>query len=409
MQSKKRKQKWYRSEQTRRILQLAGVLFLVVVFVIPVIAPTFGTQTTPPESTATLDPLSLPFPTVPPNGFPVVISEAYFHPTGLFSLPKLEGWDKPPATGTDQPEEVRVPATANDLRRAGVTFTSSSTGSVIHAFVEQDPLTELGNVQAFDKLYTTENLNSAWTKYTSWRELERHVEGDLFVINFELRYNEQTYLGRQISRLDHTWNVVLRLVTPNNDPQLMEDLQRVLVAGFQFYPRAATVPINWATIADSGYMIRYPPDWRQLDGSPNHPYTISGKLGQATFTLLTHSFDGQVKTEADVRAWVQTTAPNAKVLTVQAESVQSAPGFSVSYTYADADGKRYSVVAMLLNSAKNTVAVASLQTDGERDLLKAGSAPAELDQIRGTFFLPPLNFTVPPPAPTPTPTPTPAG
>jgi hypothetical protein len=385
------------------------VLFMELVFIIPVIAPTLGTQTVVEATiTPTLDPLAMPFPTVPPGGFPVVISQAYFHSTGLFSLPKLEGWDKSAGTGADQPEEVRVPVTSSDVRRAGVTFSGGTTGSVIHAFVEQDPLTELGNAQAFDKLYTEKNLDSAWTKYTSWKELERHVEGDTFVINFELRFNEQTYLGRQISRLDHTWNVVLRLVTPNNDAQLMDDLQRVLVAGFQFYPLAATVPINWATIADSGYMIRYPPDWKQLDGSPNQPYTVSGKLGLDTITLVTRSVEGQIKTEADARAWVQTTAPNAKIQTVQAENIQGASGFSVSYTSADADGKRYSVVAVLLNNGEKAVAVASLQTDGERDLLKDASAPAELATIRSTFFLPPLSFTVPPPTPTPALTPTPS-
>ncbi|MEP7286271.1 MAG: hypothetical protein ABI947_10940 [Chloroflexota bacterium] len=337
------------------------------------------------------------FPDVPSGGTPVISDYTFFQSSGVFSLPHLEGWDLATPTG----EETTG-------TRAGATFINGKTLSVVHAFVEKDPARKENTVPDLDKYYTKENLDGAWSNFTGgWKELNRRVDGNLFVINFELYLDNNTYLGRQVSQINGDWLVVLRLVAPNNNPQLLDTLQNTVLPKYQFWPQVLTAPITWQAIADyvSGYVIKFPPDWKHVDGSVGHPFTVSGTLGGSSVTLTTSSQPGKsVKTEDDVRAFVKTTWPNATVQTVQAVTSGETTGFAVSYSAPDADGNPQSAVAQLLNGS-STLYIANLQSTakGQNFLDTANTAlPMEVTQIRNSFLLIPTNQLIPTLIPTAT-------
>lgn len=360
------------------------MLLFVAIFVIA------GLPITPDQTVMTpfptTDPLALPLPTVPPGGTPVIVTGTYFHPSGVFSLPEIEGWNLP----VTDPEELIVPSDFQPVSRAGVTLINSLAASVIHVFAERNPNVTFDSVEALNTFYDEASLAEAWVRYTGgWRELSRGVEDDTFVISFELQFEQQTYLGRQISRLDGDWLTVMRLVVPGNNLLLLDRLQSTLTAGFRIWPEALVAPLDWRTLADSGYAIRYPPDWRQTDGGRGRPYTLSGTLNGETFRLTTRAVAASaVTSEDEARAWVRANVARPTIQTVAPITRGETTGFEVSYLDADADGNRRSALVILLNGAEGTLYAATfLGTMGGRDLLAEDSAPEALATMRESFFV----------------------
>jgi hypothetical protein len=372
-----------------------------------------GQTLTPTISSGSVVP-TVQFPEVPPGGTTVISDYTYFHPSGLISLPHLEGWNIDEATGN----EVFEPTESTKLTRVGSTFINGVAFSVVHAFAERDPDRKVSSVQDMDGFYTKTNLDGAWSNFTGgWTELNRRAEGDSFIINFQLNLDNNAYLGRQISRLSGEWMMVTRLVSPSNNPQLLDSLQNAVWSKYQLWPQVLSVPLKWGSIVDPvlGYIVKFPPEWKQADGSPGNPYTIEGKLGTLTITMSTRAVVGKTaKTEDEAKAYVSATWPNAGVQSVKAATVNDSSGFAVSYIAVDADGNKRSAVALLLNGNNSTLYTLNLQTSArDQDLLDpANSAiPVELTQIRNTFFIVPSDKLVPTLTPTattipPTPLPT---
>jgi hypothetical protein len=406
-------------KQRNALLYRVGALILIFVFVFAGVLTANNTTTV--TATPTVDRLQPPtivFPTVPPGGTSVVADYTYFHSSGLMSLPHLVGWD-PAAQGSDQGPEQRVEPVgtpgapgSSQSTLVGVTFINSAALSVVHAFSEKDPARKATTLQQLDQYYDKANLDQAWSNFKGgWTELNRRTEGDLFIINFELRLDQNTYLGRQISRFNQDWLMVLRLVTPNNNPALLDQLQNAILPTYHIWPQTLSTPLSWSAIADyaAGYLIKYPPDWRKVDGSIGRPFTVSGTLGPDTITLVTHSEPGKtIKTEDDARNWIKTSLPNAAIQTVKAETRGDTTGFSVSYTIPDADGNQQSAVVTLLNGAKETLCIANLQSSARGQNLLDESNKAispDLARVRGSFMTLPLDQLVPTPIPTATPAP----
>ena len=404
-----------RQQQLWRIVTLA----LVVVFVMGgvVLSPGIGNQSgalTPGTPTI---PAAV-FPDVPPGGTPITADYTYFHSSGLFSLPHLVGWDPAPS-GEGQGAETRIepvgtPGTpgSSQVSLAGVTFINGQALSVVHAYVEKDPARAAQSFDQMSQYYTPDILRGAWSNFTGgWKELNRHAEGDALVINFELYLDNSTYLARQISRFDQGWLMILRLVVPNNNPLLLDQLQQAVMPGYRLWPQALTTPLSWNAITDyaAGYMIRYPPDWRVVDGSPNRPYTVAGMLGPDAITLTTRAEPGKaVKTEDEARAWIKANWPNATVQTVKAETRADVSGFSVSYISPDADGNKRCAVVVLLNGANGTLYIANEQSSArDQNLLDETNQAIspDLARVRGTFTVIPVNQLVPTLTPSPTPIP----
>jgi hypothetical protein len=394
-------------------LKRIGALLLIVVFVMAGVI-SITPQNTAQNFTPTEPPIGgVVFPTVPPGGVLIVADYTYFHSSGLISLPYIHDWDFAPQSAEQGPEQrvepVGTPGTPGSTQStlAGVTFINSKTLSVIHAYAERDPSRNTTNAETLNSYFNNEILNQAWVNFKSgWSELNRKTENDTVIINFELRLDDNVYLAR----MEQDWMMVLRLVVPNNNPLLLDQLQTAVWPQYRLWPQSLNSPISWTSVVDYalGYIVKYPPDWRKLDGVPGQPFTVSGVLGADTFTLITRAEPGKaVKTEDEARAYVKANWPNSTAQTVKTETHGDTSGFAVSYINPDSDGNQRSAVVTLLNGANGTLYVANLQSSGRgQDLLVDTQAPPDLARIRSSFFVVPTQNLLPTAIPTITPTPT---
>lgn len=395
-----------------RFFTLIGVAFIIAILVLSALQ--IGT-TTGVQVTLTVDAAAArAFPTIPPGGTSVTILHTYFHPTGLISLPLLSGWDLPPDGG----ENTIEASTGSTMTRVEATFSNPTAASVVHVFAEQDPNRKAKALADLNSYYAKDVLQAAWDKYTGgWHELSRKTVGDSYVIDFELKVDfdkpnagVDVYLGRQITRFSQDWMLTLRLVVPNNNPQLLDQLQNTIMPHYQLWPQVLTVPLSWASIIDytDGYIVRYPPSWGKSDGGPGRPFKISGQLaGANTYTLTTRSIPNQaVKTEDDAKTWVIANLPNATVQRDKTEKSGDNTGFSVSYNNPDADGNQHSGVVTLLNGTNGKLYTATVQSSaGGIDFLDDTNTtlPPEIALIRRSFFLLPSDQLMSTATPTQTP------
>lgn len=385
MQSKKRKLRWHQTGLARGL----GVGILILLLALPAALPNMLTPSSIILTSTPIDDLARPLPVVPAGGTPILPTGTYFHRTGIFSLPKLQDWELPAQT----PEELVSPVGNSTRMRAGTMFSNSNAASVIHAFVETDSQVKFASLDDLDLYYTPEILNGAWAHYSSWRETGRQRQNDQFVINFELKFEESTYLGRQISRLqqigEQTWLMVMRLVVPSNNPELLERLQFILLPQYRMWTESLSTPLEWNTISTSGYLIRYPLDWRRADGSVGRPYTLQGKMGAQSVTLVTMGQPGTLLTgEESARVWVTQNIARSEIKTIQTVNRTNAfgEGYFISYTSSDADGNARSGAVMLLNGADGAVYSANLQIAGStRDLLAESGISADIQEIFESF------------------------
>jgi hypothetical protein len=278
----------------------------------------------------------------------------------------------------------------------------------VHVFVENDPSRKLATMDDLDKYYTKDILDGAWKNFTGgYKELNRSHE-EIFIINFELYLDNDTYLGRQVTKIEGDWLLTLRLVVPNNNSALLDTLQSMVIPRYHVWTQATIVPLSWASIADSaaGYIIKYPPDWKRAGGSPGSPYTVVGTLGSNNVFLETQAIPNKsVKTDADARAWVMASWPKATIQTVSPATSGQTTGFAISYANVDTDGNQASAVVTLLNGANGTLYVANLQSSarGQDFLAPANSSiPIELTEIRNTFMILPSDQLVATAIPSPT-------
>lgn len=371
-----------RHSTAERILRIAGVVFFIAMLALAGLSPILtDPNTVPVAPTPATNAL---FPEVPAGGVPITLVGTYVHPSGLFTLPEISGWARP----GDEPEETVTPLGENFLTRAGATYINNDWASVAHAFVEDDPTNKMQSPRDLQAYYDNGRLGEAWVKYTGgWKELSRRIEGDALIIDTEMYYEQQTYLGRQISRLQGRWLMVLRLVAPNNNPGLLNALQSAYLPGFKLWETARSVPLNWKTLADftAGYMVRYPTDWKQADGTPGKPYTLTGDFSGANYTLITQSRPVAPLTSIDeAKAWVMANIPKAAIQGAVSEDRGGVTAFSVSYTLADADGNRRSTLITLIAGAERLYSI-TLSTAGGRDLLAQDALPGELMLLRRTL------------------------
>ncbi len=400
-------------------LRIVGLLLVIGAMLGGIFVSTIGNQSvalTPTDSGSPTAP-GVIFPAVPSGGTQLIPDYTYFHPSGFTSLPHFVGWDLPTQgsvdAGSNQPtvgEEVSLPSGNVQITRVGSTFINGLVLGVIHAFAEKDPNRKTPTVQDLDGFYTKANLDAAWSNFKGgWKELNRGVQGNLFVINFELYLDTDTYLGRQVSQLNGDWLMAVRLVVPNNNPQLLDTLQNAVIPKFKLWNQALSTPLNWRSIADTtlGYVVKFPPDWTLLGGTRGTPYTVTATLGADTYTLVTHAEPKQAtSTEAEARAYMKTAWPNSTVQTVKAVTINDTPGFAISYQNPDTDGNLHSALATLLNGKNGTLYVIDFQSSlRKKDLLDESdkTIPVELSQVRNSFFTVPADALVPTLTPTVTP------
>jgi hypothetical protein len=412
-----------RKQRTANIARGITVL-IIVVFVMGALVSTNPGALTTANITAVPTTPSIPtvvFPTVAPEGNKVAADYTYFQSSGLISLPHVAGWDLASGGGENAEEKIEAAPTVENatalpntqISRVGVTFINGQLLSVIHAFAEKDPDRKVASVQDLGAYYDAKNLQAAWLNFKGgFKELNRTTSGDMYIINFELYLENNTYLGRQISRLNGDWLMVLRLVAPNNNPQLLDQLQEVVATRFDLWPQALQAPLTWSSVADpaEGYVVKYPPDWQQFAGTPGQSYTVNGTLPTGTVTLNTQvKHNESVKSEDEAKAWLKTNIPNGVLQTVESQMYGENPAFVVSYFDPDPDGNQRSAVVALINGV-NKLYVVNLRSSarGQNLLDETNTAvPREFSQILNGIFLVPTDRLVPTIAPTMTPTPLP--
>lgn len=383
----------------RASMILGGVMIVALLF--GAIAPLLTANITQPVATVT----SAPTVTLPPvvTDFSTIsFTEDYLHPSGLFAIPQPTGWT--PGQQTSNPDVVDV------------TFNNSNLLSVIQTSV-QVLTAPISGLDELDAIYTTANLNQSWSQYRrypetgqNYRETARIREGDRLVIDFELQNTrQQIFVARQISWWDNEWIYNIRVVTPDNQIELLKYLVDNLVAGFKPNRVFAGLPADWAAYFDpvNQVAIRFPSNWSVTDSAPGRPASLDSSTG--ALRLQSQAISAALD-EAGAESWVTSNVTGATVSSVAPVTRGEASGFSVAYTYKDLDGNSNSGLALLLNGSENVLYSANLRLFAANVDLNTDTAQVEYveaNNILKSFHIL-SGLQVPVPTPTPTFTPPPA-
>ncbi|MEP6984204.1 MAG: hypothetical protein ABI970_01300 [Chloroflexota bacterium] len=320
----------------------------------------------------------------------------YLHPSGLFSVADPTGWI--PGQQTTKPDGVEI------------TMNNGALLSVIQTSVQVESA-PVPNLDAIDSLYTSSALNSSWSNYArytdtglNYREQSRTREDNKVVIDFELKNNNgQVFVARQVAWADTDWIYSIRVVTPDNQINLLKFLMDNLVTSFKPNRIFAGTPADWGSYFDpsNNLIIRFPSTWRITDSAPGRPTSIDGSTG--SLRIQSQSVSAPLD-EAAARNWVSANVPGATVTSAKETKRGDLSGFMVAYTYTDADGNQNSGLALLLNGASNTLYSANLrifEANVDLNVDTAQVAHADLMKILSSFqFL--TGIKVPLPTPTPT-------
>lgn len=388
----------------RASMILGGVMIAALLF--SAIAPLFTQNAVAELTPQPTDAPTATLPAVVTDFSGITFDQDYLHPSGLFSIAQPSGWT--PGQQTTKPDGVEITMNNGDLL------------SVIQVATQINPA-PIADVDALDGLYTTATLNGSWSNYRrdpqtnlNYRETARVREGDKLTIDFELQNNrQQTFVARQVAWWDTEWVYSIRVVTPNNQIELLKYLMDNLTTRFKPNRVFAGTPADWNAYFDptNSAIIRFPAAWTLTDSAPGRPASINSANG--VLRVQSQAVSAAVD-EAAARSWVTSNVPNASVTSVNPVARGDAAGFSVAYTYTDSDSNPNSGLALLLNGAENTLYSANLRLfEANVDLNNdaAQVAHAEIMQILNSFQLlsgvnVPLptataTFTLPPPSATP--------
>src|SRR5258708_12998219 len=176
----------------------------------------------------------------------------------MFSIPRLIGWEPRPAD-----DLVRVPTLSTDLSSIHVDFTNDSVLSTIKVALEKPASVRVGTLQDLGKYLNNQYLQANFRPYErGWEETGRSIYASQVVVNVKLHGTRSSvnydYVGRQLSRLDHGWIILLQLTAPANNPQLLDRMQQLLWPALTFYPLKAALPFPWPTPPHPppAYMLR---------------------------------------------------------------------------------------------------------------------------------------------------------
>ncbi|MBZ0279329.1 MAG: hypothetical protein K8L97_01230 [Anaerolineae bacterium] len=383
-------------QSAKRATIILGIVMIVAI-ASSAILPLFTQDVTD----ATPVPTTIPVPTFGPSitDFSGIrFDNDYLHASGLFSVANPTGWT--PGTET------------SNTTGAEITMNNTDILSVIQISL-QVSAAPIQSMDELDAIYTSSALNQSWSNYRrdaqtglNYRETARTRDGNNLTMDFELKnQREQIFVARQIAWYDTDWVYSVRVVTPENQIELLKYLVDNLKASYHANRIFAGTPIDWQAYFDqtNNFIIRYPTSWIVTDSAPGRPASIDGNTG----SLRVEAQPGVViGDEAAARAWVEATRTGVTILSVQPATRGTLNGFSVAYTYNDVDGNPNSGLALLLNGTDNAVHVANLRLFKANVDLNVDTAQVEnfeAYQILQTFNQL-EGVTVPLPTPTPTPT-----
>lgn len=322
------------NNQARRASIILGG-FMAVVLIAGTILPLLGNNTT---TTDTVEPTTAPTATLPPpitDFTNITFDRSFLHPSGLFAVQQPPGWS------ASQPSQ-------NDVQ-AQVNFINGDALSVIDVYVEKAGAAV--TTEALDGRFTREVLDASWANFSNWRETNRRTEGDRLLIDFVVTLQGQDYVARQIVTTDGEWIYVTRVLAPNNATALITYLLENLPNGFTPFKVFNDTPFSWGSSYDPTFqhIIRYPAEWEVTDSAPGRLTNIAS--GNGVSLRVEGYANTAIPDAAAAESWVTSRRPNATILSTQPTERDGVSGFSVAYTFANADGEAQSGLAVLLNGA----------------------------------------------------------
>lgn len=386
------------NQGTKRLTVIVGVIMIIAMgssVILPILNPRNRTDTQPTEAPTAIPTATIP---APPADLSVITFDSdIVHPTGLFSIAQPSGWLPlaPVTTGT----------TANPAAPE-INLNNAERISVINAVLQ--PAGDISTLDQVDAYYSPDVLRTSWSAYNSWRELTRRQEADKLVIDFELTSRrDQTLIARQESWVQDGWLYRLRVVTPENAPEMLKYLMDNLDDSIQVNPVLAGVPADWSGYFESGsrMAIRFPSNWTLTDSATGRLATFSG--GSGVILRLEAQPNTSVTDEAAARAWAARARSGAEAVSVQPVTRDGLSGFGAAYRFSDADGNPQSGYAVLLNGTDGTLYTANVrfdQADVDLNTPADRAAAGDLAAVMDTFtVLENVQILLPTPTPSPTP------
>ncbi len=370
---------------------LVFTILMVTILVVGTVANFIGNDTADPSTAntdnnnpATPRPTPLVFPTVEPEGATLTLKQPTVNSSGLFQISVPEGWDI-----TTNSYDFNLPG-------ARSAFLNSNRLSVVDAHL----LTGVNypSHQALsDEYFTSGYFLTAWGSYDGFTETGRTV-GEAVTIDFELGLDDKVFLARQIAWMDLDWVRLVRVVVPDNNPALLEQLINLVVPTFISYNDQRRTSPTWVAFADNdaNFAIRHP-NWTLV--SAGTVPILEAPLTDASMVLRTET-ETPLSSLDEAETYVQEALrPDADVLSSLVITRDYGNGYMVSFADRDNEGNPISGLAVMLNDDANNLHIAELRlTESGVDLLQpAGAEQQELFDIAQTFMvLPPEGTSVTP-------------
>ena len=363
-----------RSRQGATLIGAAIGVVIIVTFVLSLLAPGSNRRasTVPEDLLGTPAATTVVVPTPEPDP-QVTGSTPYIHSSGLFRVfrPAGQGWT------------LNENASVNASSIASVVIQNVRRLVVIHNYIR--PNVEYETPQALSENFlTTQHFAGAWQDYDRWEETARTVQDDKVIVDFNLTQLDVDYIARVAYWVQDGWLFVARVVTPANNPLLLDRLFTQVVDGFVGFDALMALPVDWTAHVDQqlGYIWRHPNAWQRVAGDVGRPVTFTAETEAGTLRVRTWAEPDQALADEDAaRAWLVENRDGAEVLSAQPVERGAGAGFALAYTFLTTTGDPQSGLMVLLNDAAGTLFVADLQTPtAERDLLDADGI-ATLDEV----------------------------
>jgi len=244
-----------------------------------------------------------------------------------------------------------------------------------------------------DEFFTDSYFVDAWAEYSAFSETNRAVTETNVTIDFILVSQEIGYLGRQVAWLDGDWLNMVRLIVPDNNPQLLQALTDTAVPTLIAFKDQAGIDPSMASYADfeQGFLFRHP-NWRQISGSLGTPAVFGSFDDKNRLTARTIA-ETPIESLDAAEAYVRQLHPSAQIIAGQVTTRQFADGYLISYQDRDPDGDPTAGLIALLNDTQGRLLIADItSTIITADLLSTSDDPSvdRLREISDSFMaLPP--------------------
>ncbi len=258
--------------------------------------------------------------------------------------------------------------------------------AVLHTIVELGMNYDTPQALA-DELFTETYFDTEWDQYPAWEITGQRFEDEYAIYDFKLEGDRTSpscpvdYLGRQISWIEDSYLLTVRIVVPDDDGASLNKINELALAPIVVYPHM--IPLleqNWLArvSADDLAMMVLPPAWETTEQS-GLAQTFTGTEDMTGYraTMLTYAAT-PLESMEDAEAWLARLRPTAEFFDTNetVDDQEFSSGYRLSYTYADIDGNTFSAVAALLNDSAGNLYVAELITPG-RDINFLAEEPAD--------------------------------